>query len=145
MTANRKTLRTDLKTELAPLMTSLQSADDFYRYEPASYNKKSPIIFLRSKGAEHPEVTKKLNSEFFIEVHLLTLYADMVTGTYAEEAASDLLDDLENQLSAAVEAKRVVSNKWQKLSIEGRSDALPEPIGGEMWLHEVVTLQASLF
>lgn len=144
-TANRKTLRTDLKTELAPAFSSmLVDADDFYKYEPASYHGHSPVVFLASSGAEHPEVTKALNSVFFVDVHLLALYKDSA-GVYTEEQAADLLDDLEQTLSSAVEAKRVVANKWQKLSIEARSFAEPTPVGGELYLHEVVTLRASLY
>lgn len=145
MTANRKTLRTDLKAELAPAFADmLVEADDFYKYEPSSYNGHSPVIFLASAGAEHPEVTKALNSVFFVEVHLLTLYKDK-DGVYTEEQAADLLDDMEQKLSETVETKRVVAGKWQKLSFEARSFAEPTPVGGELYLHEVVTLRASLY
>lgn len=145
MTANRKTLRADIKAEFAPEFSDmLVSEDDFYKYEPSSYGGHSPVIFLASAGAEHPEVTKKINSEFFVEVHLLTLYKDK-DGVYTEEQAADLLDDMEQRLSETVETKRVVANKWQKLSFEARSFAEPTPVGGELYLHEVVTLRASLY
>lgn len=145
MTANRKTLRADIKTEFAPEFADLLvTTDDFYAYEPSSYGGHSPVIFLASAGAEHPEVTKKINSDFFIEVHMLTLYKDS-NGVYTEQQAADALDDLENRLSQTVETKRVVANKWQKLSFEARSFAEPTPVGGELYLHEVALLRASLF
>lgn len=145
MTANRKTLRADIKTEFAPEFADLLvTTDDFYSYEPSSYGGHSPVIFLASAGAEHPEVTKKINSAVFIEVHMLTLYKDS-NGVYTEQQAADALDDLENRLSQTVETKRVVANKWQKLSFEARSFAEPTPVGGELYLHEVALLRASLF
>lgn len=145
MAASRKTFRTDLKAELAPLLTSLQSQNDFFKYEPANYNQRSPIVFLRPAGSEHPRMTRVSNSEFFVEAHILVLYADMTNSAYNEEDATDLLDDLEQQLTEAVDTKRVVANKWQDLSIVGRSTVEPEPVGGELYLHEVVTLSGKLY
>lgn len=144
MTASRKQTRTDLKAELATLMPSLPS-DSFYRYEPADYGSKSPILFLRSNGAEHPRKLKTSDSTFFIEAHILTLYADYANETYQEEAATDLLDDLEEELSTAVDTKRVVANKWQDLAVEGRSLVDEQPVKGELYLHEVVLLRVTLF
>jgi hypothetical protein len=145
MSASRKTFRTDLKAELAPLISSLQSQSDFFKYEPANYNKRSPIVFLRPAGSEHPRHTRVSDSDFFIEAHLLVLYADLDSGTYNEEDSTDLLDDLEQQLTEAVDTKRRVADKWQDLSILGRSDVNPEPVGGELYLHEVVTLHGQLY
>ncbi len=145
MSASRKTFRTDLKAELAPLMSSLQSQSDFFRYEPANYNKRSPIVFLRPAGSEHPRKTRVSDSDFFVEAHLLVLYADLNNGTYNEEDSTDLLDDLEQQLVEAVDTKRRVDNKWQDLSIYARSEVNAEPVGGELYLHEVVTLQGKLY
>lgn len=145
MTASRKTLRADLKAELAPAFSSfLVDANDFYEYEPSSYKGHSPVIFLAPGGAEHPERTRAIDSEFFVEVHLLTLYKDK-DGVYTEKEATDLLDDMEQTLSSIVQTKRVVANKWQKLSFEARSFVEPVPVGGELYLHEVATLRASLY
>jgi hypothetical protein len=144
MTASRKVFRADLKTELAPLMPSVPSGN-FFQYEPATYNGVSPIVFLRSDGSEHEEITKATNSDFFIQVHILTLYGDVQGGTYNEEDATDLLDDVEQELSAAVETKRVVRDKWQKLFFVNRSTVDPQPVGGELYLHEVITLQGRMY
>ncbi|MDD2921791.1 MAG: hypothetical protein PHQ36_05840 [Anaerolineales bacterium] len=146
MTASRKQLRADLKAYFSPLITALQSEDDFYKYEPADYKSRSPIVFLNSGGAAHPAHTKALDSEFLINVHLLALYADLNGGIYNEEAASNLLDDMEQQLSAAVEAKRTYPGKWQFIGFEGDSQAdEPQQVGGDLYLHEVVTLRVRMY
>lgn len=144
MTASRKQFREDLKTELGPLLTSVPTGN-FYDYEPATYFGRSPVVFLRPDGVEHEEVTKALNSDFFIQVHIMTLYADLQGNVYNEENATDLLDDIESELSAAVQTKRVVTNKWQKLSYERRSTVDPQPVGGDLYLHEVITLRGRMF
>lgn len=146
MTASRKQARADLKAYLQPLMT-LVAAQDFYAFEPADYKGRSPVVFLSSGGASHNKtVLKALDSTFFVNVHLLTLYADMQASTYNEEDASDLLDDMEQQLSAAVEAKPVYPTKWQELAYEDRTIAdEPQQIGGELYLHEVVTLRVRMY
>ena len=146
MTASRKQARTDLKAYLQPLMT-LVAAEDFYKYEPADYKSHSPVVFLSAGGAAHPKtVLKALESVYYINVHLLTLYADMSNNAYNEEDAADLLDDLEQQLSAAVEAKPAYPGKWQELAFEERSIAdEPQQIGGELYLHEVATLRLRMY
>src|SRR5688572_24845294 len=101
MVASRKQTRTDLKDYFGPLFVSanlLQSLDDFYKYEPADYGKRSPIVFLNAGGSEHPWGTRHaLNSNFIINVHLLTLYSEKISDeetNYFEEQAADQLDDM---------------------------------------------------
>ena len=144
MTGSRKQTRTDLRDELAPLVTSVPS-HNFYRYEPQDYLGKSPVVFLRSIGAEHPKVTKTSNSIFLVEAHILTLYADYTNEVYQEEESSDLLDEIEKQIATAVDTKRVVPDKWTDLAIEGRTIIDDQPAGGVLYLHEAVLLRVSLY
>jgi hypothetical protein len=146
MTPSRKKFRADLKDEISPLLTSLQKQDDFFQYEPASYGARSPIVFLRPSGSSTQGHTRTDDdTTFYVELHVLALYGDMVGKVYNEEAATDLLDDIEQQVRDAVKIKRRVEGKWQDLSIDGRTAITNEPVGGDLYLHESITLKGRMY
>ena len=143
---SRKAARYNLADELFPLLTAVDTGAS-YAYEPADFKGKSPVVYLCSDGSDRPPFTNAgIKTTFYFNLHLLVLYADLEGKLWYEKDAADGLDDLECQLTDAMTQKRMTPGKWKNLFRDGRSRAdLPEIIGGEMYLHEIITVGMEVF
>lgn len=136
MITNRKEARSTLYTLLAASLTGAQAG---YKYAAHDFGGASPVFYLSSSGTESTPMTGRgVKNRFFINVHLLTLYAS--GDVYTEEIAEDTLDLLEDQLRQAMAVNRKTAD-WQDARFAGRSSAdAPLMVGGELYLHEVISI-----
>lgn len=141
MTTNRKTLRQALRTLLYAEVTSAQAV---YGYQKARLAGQSPVVAITSAASERERFTmagSRLAAAF--EVHTFVLHSDGAAGgTYTEEDAENLLDDIEQQIAAAVDKNPVKAGKWGRLAYGGATDARDlVKIEGVDYLHEVITIE----
>lgn len=142
MTISRKAARAALG---AGLSARLPSAKTVYAYYPHDFGGESPVVFLSSSGTERPKLTGRgYETRHTINVHFAVWYGDG-QASYNEQQAEDLLDDLEEELSAAIlEIEAAHEGGLRTVRLSGRSDANETlPVGGEIYLHEIVALEVT--
>lgn len=141
MISDRKAARAALYTLLAAALTNASAG---YKYSPHEFKGVSPVFYISSSGTESvPFTGRGVKNRFFLNVHLLALYA--IDDTYTEEVAENALDDLENQLRLALAGNRKTAD-WQDIRYTGRSSAdEPLVIGGELYLHEIIPLVMEVY
>jgi hypothetical protein len=137
MSANRKTLRAALAGVLTTEVTSAQAV---YAYQKARLNGQTPVICVTSAGSSRERMTMRGGRlSALLDIHVFVLYSDGASWTEAQ--AEDRLDDIEQQIAAAVE-KYARSTSWASLAYAERSDArTPVTLEGITYLHEVIPVE----
>jgi hypothetical protein len=141
MITNRKDAREALYSVLS---AGLSSASVGYAYGIHNLEGASPAFYLTSSGTSADWLTGKgFHSKFYINVHLLALYA--IDDNYTEQMAEDALDTLESELRAVLTSNKKTAD-WQNIAWAERSRAdAPINIGGAVYLHEIVPLVLEAF
>ena len=139
---SRKVARNALGDALAGKMPTAKTV---YPYYPHDFAGESPVVFLSSSGTARTKLTGRgYEVTHQINVHLCVWYGDG-QANYNELQAEDLLDQLEEELSAAVlEIEAAHTGNLRTVRFVARSDANETlPVGGDLYLHEIVTIEVT--
>lgn len=145
MAVSRETTRKALATEAAAYITAVATGG-IYNHKPDDVDGKFPIVAFEAAGAQRTRQNfGSLTSIFFINAHLLVLYANKAQ-SWTKAQADDALDTLEQQLAAFVEGVPKSSGNWNALTFAGQSTILDNvDIGGERYIDEIVPLLVEVY
>lgn len=133
MAASRKVSRQALGQLLK---TAVTTAKEVYRYQETQFKGKSPIVVISSGSSTRERVTMRGSfATFQFDVHVFVLQKTK-DGTWLNEQAEDLLDDIEQQICEAIDSNQRTA-AWQAIRYSDATDARdPVTIEGNTYLYE---------
>lgn len=141
MAASRKLTRQALG---ALLKTSVTKAKEVYRYQETAFKAKSPIVVISSGSSARERLTMRGSGAMFqFDAHIFVLQKTK-DGTWLNEQAEDLLDDIEQQICEAVDTNQRTA-AWEAIKYADATDARdPVTIEGNTYLYESIPIAISV-
>lgn len=138
MTASRKDVRNALG---ALLKASVTKAKEVFSYQETTFAGKSPVVVVNSSGSSRDRMTLRGSfATFRFDVHVFVLQRTK-DGSWFNQQAEDLIDDIEQQICQAVDDNQR-SDHWQAIRYAAATDASqPATIEGHIYLYEVISLE----
>jgi hypothetical protein len=135
---SRKDVR---ETLAATLEANVPSAQAVYSYQVTSFGGQSPVLAVTSSGTQRDPLTMRGSQPTYrYDIHVFVLHSDKAS-SWTEQDAENLLDQLEAEIGAVVDAYRRAT-AWQRLTYAEASDARSTPvIEGQRYLHEVIPVE----
>jgi hypothetical protein len=139
--ADRKACREALAVGLT---NAVPLAQVVYAYEPHDFDLNSPVVTVNSMGSERPRGTVAgTYATFYFDVAVWVLYSDSANN-YTEQDAENLIDQIEQQIAAYLAAPRE-QVLWNKLSVNGQTQAGYQVIGGNVYRTEIIPLRMEVY
>lgn len=132
---SRKAIRKELAALLAANVPSVQSV---YDYAKPDLEGETPVILVTGMGIERPRMTLQGNkTTIYLVAELFVLYSDEATG-WTPDQAEDALDDLEQEVAVVLQDYKSHDGYWKTAYYGDRSQIAKLPIGGYVYLYEVL-------
>jgi hypothetical protein len=147
MSYSRETARDALATLLsAALVGSGLPAQAFYGYMVADFQGQSPVVTIRSAGSDRTMQTlsTRRKSMLYYDIISFTLYADAASN-WTEANAEDKLDAIEQVVDGTIAANLVNGTTWADIGYAGKSSTGYTNIGGELYRHELIPIQITVY
>jgi hypothetical protein len=142
MTGNRKDVRKEVAAYLtANLVGTGKPLQAVYPYKKSDFGGASPVGLVISAGSSRPVFTargRRLIAN--LEVWIFVLYADP-NGASREAEAEDQIDDIEAALEPLLGG---VEHEGMALDYRQATVVTQLPVGGLVYLWEIIPIQASL-
>jgi hypothetical protein len=139
MSANRSVVRKQIAALLqAALVGDGKPVVAVYDYQPATFDKQSPVVTVSSGGSVRPILTHRgTRSTFTIYIHVFVLYADKNSG-WNEQNAEDRLDLIEAEITQVLSDHKREENYWELLHREEPSTCTSVQVGGNEYRLELI-------
>lgn len=115
--------RDDLREQLAAyLRVHATAAASVLAYEPHDLGTASPLIVLSSGGSVRTRKTlqgSQLTATIYVDIY--TVAAEATNGVATDAATADVMDLVESQVAAAVDAHQTHATGWIALEYGGAS------------------------
>jgi len=141
---NREVQRDEIASILTTALAS--EVEEVYNYYKGDFEGKAVVVIVTSLGSQRPKFTmqgRKLQARYQIVVYVL--YG--VSGSWTEAQAEDRLDDIEQMIYTALDAKTCNGDYWKSLEANnpnGFSAIDWVSIGGLEYKRETITIQTEL-
>lgn len=124
----------------ASLVGSGKPLQAFYGYQIAEPGKKLAVGIITASGSNrrNPFHSLRDQSQIFLDVHILVLYADTTNG-WTEAQSEARLNLIEKGIDEIV-ANNPETSTWMSVDFAGQSEIQPTTIGGVDYRYEVIPL-----
>lgn len=146
MPANRSESR---KALASFLQSEVTAATAVYDHQADDFDGQSPVICVTSRASDRKRLTlgdTRGQATFGFDLHVFVLYRDPQAPTvWTPAQAEDALDQLEQQVWSAILAHPRTA-AWRAIAYAEPSEARDiVPLGGVVYLHEVIPVAVSVY